>query len=109
MSRVYHVYIMASLSGHSAMSFLLWPVVGALVTARARAPWRALAIATGALLALAVTGSRLVLDAHTPSEAALGALWGALLAGVFLGLERRPGQLPAAGGWIPTRRCVPSG
>ena len=95
------------LSGHSAMSFLLWPVVGALVTARVRAPWRALAIAAGALLALAVTGSRLVLDAHTPSEAALGALWGALLAGVFLGLERRPGQLPAAGGWIALSLLLP--
>ena len=88
------------LSGHSAMSFLLWPVAGALVAAHARAPWRALAIALGATLALAVAWSRLVLDAHTPSEVMLGALWGALLAGVFLLPERRPEQLPAAGGWL---------
>ena len=95
------------LSGHSAMSFLLWPAMAGLVTARARLPWRVLAIALGALLALAVTLSRLVLHAHTPPEAVLGALWGALLAALFLGLERRPGQLPAAGGWIALSLLLP--
>lgn len=95
------------LSGHSAMSFLLWPAMAGLVTARARLPWRVLAIALGALLALAVTLSRLVLHAHTPPEAVFGALWGALLAALFLGLARRPGQLPAAGGWIALSLLLP--
>jgi len=95
------------LSGHSALSFLIWPVVGALAAARARPGWRALGIAAGALLALGVTVSRLVLHAHSPSEALLGGVWGALLAGSFLGLSRWPLAVPAAGRWIALSLLLP--
>lgn len=95
------------LSGHSALSFLIWPVVGALAAARARPGWRALGIAAGALLALGVTVSRLVLHAHSPSEALLGGVCGALLAGTFLGLSRWPLAVPAAGRWIALSLLLP--
>ncbi len=90
------------LSGHSALSFLIWPVVGTLAAGCARPGLRA-----GALLALAVAVSRLVLHAHTPSEAVLGGLWGALLAAIFLWLTRWPVAVPAAGRWIALSLLLP--
>ena len=68
---------------------------------------RAGAIAAVALLALAVAVSRLVLHAHTPSEAVLGGLWGALLAAIFLWLTRWPVAAPAEGRWIALSLLLP--
>ncbi|MHB1896684.1 MAG: phosphatase PAP2 family protein [Metallibacterium sp.] len=95
------------LCGHCALSFLIWPVLAALLAAPARRRWRIVAALLGALLALGVTVSRLTLDAHSPSEAVLGTLWGALLAALFLWHERRPGRLQQAGGWMALGLLLP--
>ena len=95
------------LCGHCALSFLIWPVLAALLAARRSPRGRMLALSVGALLALGVTVSRLTLDAHSPSEAVLGTLWGALLAAVFLWHERRPGRLQQAGGWMALGLLLP--
>jgi len=95
------------LSGHSALSFLVWPVVGMLVVSGARTRLRILMVTLGALLALAVTVSRVMLHAHSPSEALLGGLWGALLAALFFGLTRHARHLTGARSWIALSLIVP--
>lgn len=75
------------LSGHSAMAFLFWPVLGALVAAQWRVP-RWLGITLGVALAAGVAASRLALRVHTPSEVLLGSLWGAVIAAGYLWLTR---------------------
>ena len=75
------------LSGHSAMAFLLWPALGAIVAAQWRLP-RWLGIAAGGVLAACVATSRLGLGVHSPSEVLLGSLWGAAVAASYLWLAR---------------------
>jgi len=75
------------LSGHSAMAFLLWPALGAIVAAQWRLP-RWLGIAAGGVLAACVATSRLGLGVHSPSEVLLGSLWGAVVAASYLWLAR---------------------
>ena len=72
------------LSGHSALSMLIWPSIGALVTAGRSRLWPWLLPAAGFVFSAAIVVSRLTTDAHTPIEAASGAAWGAMLAAVFL-------------------------
>ena len=75
------------LSGHSAMAFLFWSVLGAIVAAQ----WgllRWLGIAAGGVLAACVAASRLGLGVHSPSEVLLGSLWGAAVAASYLWLAR---------------------
>lgn len=72
------------LSGHSALSMLVWPTIGSLLAAGRTLRWRVVLPLLGALLSLAIVVSRLTTDAHTPIEATLGALWGGILALVFL-------------------------
>lgn len=76
------------LSGHSALSMLVWPTIGLLLAAGRPPVWRWLLPALGALLAAAIVVSRLTTDAHTPIEAATGALWGGAVA--VLALWRLP-------------------
>jgi len=71
------------LSGHSAMAFLFWPVLGAVVAAQWRLP-RWTGIAAGGVLAACVATSRLGLGVHSPSEVLLGSLWGAVVAASYL-------------------------
>lgn len=75
------------LSGHSAMAFLFWPVLGALAAVQWRLP-RLVGITAGSVLAAGVAGSRLALCVHTPSEVLLGSLWGAVVAASCLWLTR---------------------
>jgi len=75
------------LSGHSAMAFLFWPVLGALVAVQ----WGLLrwpGIVAGGVLAACVAASRLGLGVHSPSEVLLGSLWGAAVAASYLWLAR---------------------
>lgn len=89
------------LSGHSALSFLFWPAAGALVTGRNRPGLRAAMVALGTCLALAIAISSLVSHDHSLSEVALGALWGALVAAVFLMLTwRHVTEVPAVRKWM---------
>ena len=80
------------LSGHSAMAFLFWPVLGALVAVQWRLP-RWSSIAAGAALAASVAASRLALRVHSPSEVLLGSLWGMMVATAYLWLTRVPGYV----------------
>lgn len=72
------------LSGHSALSMMVWPTIGMLLAVGRRRFWRLALPLAGAVLSAAIVVSRLSIDVHTPPEAALGALWGGVLALAFL-------------------------
>lgn len=67
------------ISGHSALSMMVWATLGGLLSARLPGAWRWSGLVAGAALALAIAVSRVVLHAHTPSEAVAGVLLGAAL------------------------------
>lgn len=90
------------LSGHAALSFLVWPSAAALVTRHCRTGLRVVAVALGVGLALAITVSSWVLRDHSLVELVLGALWGALGAAGFLSITWRrhaPGA-PSMRNWM---------
>lgn len=88
------------LSGHAALSFLVFPAAAALVTSRHRTGLRIVAVALAAGLAFAISVSSWVLRDHSLSEVALGALWGALVAAVFLTIAwRHVAEAPSQGKW----------
>jgi membrane-associated phospholipid phosphatase len=67
-------------SGHTVLALLLWPpLLGLLVPPHQRA-WRALAISAGLLLGLGCAVSRLMIQAHPPSEVLAGLAVGGLAA-----------------------------
>jgi len=72
------------LSGHSAIAAVVWPALGGLLGGRRSALWQALGVMLGVLVALTVGYSRLVLHAHSISEAVLGLLVGGGASLVFL-------------------------
>lgn len=76
------------LSGHSAMSATLWPVMLWLLFACRSQGTRRLAIAVGYLLPLLVGVSRLVIHAHSGSEILGGLLLGFTLSSLFLYSQR---------------------
>lgn len=82
------------LSGHAALSLLFWPSAAALLTGRKQTGLRVAVVVLGACLALAISASSWVLRDHSPSEVTLGALWGALVAMVFLRLTWRHATEP---------------
>lgn len=84
------------LSGHSALSMLVWPTIGVLLAVGRRRLWRLGLPLLGAALSSAIVISRLAIDAHTPPEAVLGALWGGSLALLFMYAS-----------WHTTRRSLP--
>ena len=70
------------LSGHSAMSAIVWPTLMALLAPPDRAKWRWAALALGVTLAIAIGVSRLALHVHSPAEVVSGLAFG--VAGVLL-------------------------
>ena len=89
------------LSGHATLSFLFWPVAAALVTSRSQTGLRAVMVALGACLALAISAASWVLRDHSLLEVALGAFWGALVATVFLATAwRQVVHVPSARKWM---------
>ena len=89
------------LSGHAALSFLFWPSAAALVTGHHRTKLRAVMVALGVCLALAISGSSWVMRDHSLVELVLGALWGALVATVFLMLTwRHVAEAPVLRTWM---------
>jgi hypothetical protein len=96
------------LSGHSAMAFLFWPVVGAFAAEQSNLP-RWPGVAAGAALAVGVAASRLVLQVHSPSEVLLGSLWGALIASLYLWRTRSLLTAPVRHrhGWLLLLALVP--
>lgn len=89
------------LSGHAAFSLLFWPSAAALVTGRKRTTLRAALVALGVCLALAISASSWVLRDHSLVEVALGAMWGASVAAVFLTVTwRRAAEAPVVRKWM---------
>jgi hypothetical protein len=89
------------LSGHAALSFLFWPAAAILVTGRDRTRLRVVALALGGCLALAISISSWMLRDHSLAEVALGALWGALVAAVFLTVVwRHLAKAPSVRTWM---------
>lgn len=89
------------LSGHAALSFLFWPSVAALATGHRHTGVRLVAVGVGAVLALAISISSWLLRDHSLSEVVLGALWGAVVAALFLILTwRHPAQASSASNWM---------
>lgn len=74
------------LSGHAALSFLLFPVAAALVGSRSPTALRLTLVALGGCLALAISIASWVLGDHSPTELVLGGLWGSLGAAAFLAI-----------------------
>jgi membrane-associated phospholipid phosphatase len=89
------------ISGHATLSSAVYPVAFFLVLLSARGPVRLAGIALGLAAGLTVGLSRVVLDAHSPSETIAGCALGAWVAGTFSVMARnaKPGSwraLPVA-------------
>ena len=84
-------------SGHAMLSTAVYPVGLFLTLLPRRASIRVLGVALGMAAGIAVGLSRVVLDAHSPSEAISGCIIGALAAVLFVwwAWDARPGKLSA--------------
>lgn len=85
------------LSGHAAVSALVWPCLAGLLAGRLGTAWRWSGVVLGLLLAAAIAWSRVVLHAHSVSEVVLGATLSAVLSLLFLGQHWQQWHLPWAG------------
>jgi len=72
------------LSGHSALSILVWTTLGAFLSSGLPGRWRWAGPAAGLALATVISVSRVELGAHTPSEAVAGVVVGGGLLWAFL-------------------------
>lgn len=84
-------------SGHAMLSTAVYPVAFFLTLLPARTTVRILGVACGLAAGLAVGLSRVVLSAHSPSEAVAGCIVGALAAVLFVwrAWDAKPGRLSA--------------
>jgi membrane-associated phospholipid phosphatase len=82
-------------SGHAMLSTSVYPVVMFLLLLPARPAIRLVGVALGLAAGIAVGLSRVVLSAHSPSEAITGCLVGALAALLFVRMawDAEPGRL----------------
>ena len=94
------------LSGHAALSFLVWPVTFFLFFGQARTA-RALAAAAATALAAAVSVSRLQTHAHSVSEVVLGGILGGGISSFYLVHYRRILQTVAPRRWLAVILAVP--
>lgn len=85
-------------SGHSMFAALILPVLARIAAGRAPAPWPRLAVALGYAWAGAIAYSRIVTDAHSPSEALAGFVLGAAASAIALSAQRTEVQAPPA--WL---------
>jgi len=76
------------ISGHSAMSATLWPVMLWLLSGRFSSFWRTFAVGIGYLIPLMVGMSRLILNYHSQSEVVSGLFLGFTLSTTFLVSQR---------------------
>lgn len=84
-------------SGHAMLSTAVYPVAFFLTLLRARAGIRLAGVACGLAAGVAVGLSRVVLSAHSPSEAVAGCIVGALAAMLFIwwAWDAKPSKLSA--------------
>jgi len=84
-------------SGHAMLSTAVYPVGFFLMLPRVRRTWRIVGVVVGLATGVAVGLSRIVLDAHSPSEAVAGCVVGALTALAFVGYgwDAQPTRLSA--------------
>lgn len=85
------------LSGHAALSTAVYPVALFLMLLPARPKLRAVGVAFGLATGIVVGLSRVVVEAHSPSEAITGCIVGAVTALMFVrwAWEAEPGRLSA--------------
>jgi hypothetical protein len=90
-------YDFTGLSGHAMLSTAVYPVALFLMLLPARPPIRLLGVVAGLATGIAVGLSRVVLDAHSPSEAITGCLVGAITGLLFIrcSWDAAPGRLSA--------------
>jgi membrane-associated phospholipid phosphatase len=79
------------ISGHSMLAAAIWPIALAALAARHQADLRPVVILVGYGLALFVAVSRVMVGAHSPSEALAGFVLGSLVSGTVL-LSASPTQ-----------------
>lgn len=91
------------LSGHAAMSALVWPALLGLLAGRGGWVWRLCGTGLGVLLAAAVAWSRVILHAHSVSEVVLGFALGAAFALWLLWRHGREWRLA----WSPLLALLP--
>lgn len=77
-------YDFTGLSGHAMLSTAVYPVAFFLMLQGVRPVLRVAGVIVGLAIGIAVGCSRVVLDAHSPSEAVTGCIVGALTALVFV-------------------------
>ncbi|GAB7526548.1 phosphatase PAP2 family protein [Paraburkholderia sp. 2C] len=73
-------------SGHAMMSTAIYPVAFFLILLPARPAIRVAGIVAGFCVGIAISFSRIVVEAHSPSEAAVGCVMGAVVALLFIRL-----------------------
>jgi len=73
------------LSGHTALSILVWPAYAGVLVRDRSVRIRTMAIVLGALIGTGVAVSRLALKVHSPSEVWMGAVLGVAVAAWFVG------------------------
>jgi membrane-associated phospholipid phosphatase len=85
------------LSGHAVLSTAVYPVAMFLMLLPARPAFRLVGVVLGLAAGIAVGMSRVVLDAHSPSEAITGCIVGAITALMFVrwSWNAEPGRLSA--------------
>lgn len=86
-------------SGHAVLSTAVYPVALFLILTRTGTPIRLLGILLGLAAGVAVSLSRVVLVAHSPSEAVTGCIVGAIAALSFIAMSWRA---------VPHRLSVPA-
>lgn len=77
------------ISGHSALSATLWPVLLWLLTLRLPRLLHGCGVAVGFLIPLIIGYSRLVVHAHSPSEVVAGLILGFCASTLFLSWQRK--------------------
>ncbi|WP_164514554.1 phosphatase PAP2 family protein [Pseudoxanthomonas sp. SGT-18] len=71
-------------SGHTVISFAVWPVVGMLLAPPSYRMWRLVGLLAGVALAGLIAYSRIPLGAHPPSEVLAGLILGGAAAAVSI-------------------------
>jgi membrane-associated phospholipid phosphatase len=79
-------------SGHAMMSTAIYPVAFFLILLPTRPSIRVAGIVAGFCVGIVISFSRIVVEAHSPSEAVVGCVMGAVIALLFLRLARHTTQ-----------------